>query len=362
MRWSFEIARVFGIPIKVHITFILLLVFVALAGGGEGRQLAGLSGVILICLVFVCVVLHELGHSVVALHYGLKVRSITLLPIGGVASMDDMPDEPMREVAIAAAGPLVSVGLAVAFYVLAVLTHNIPNVEEAGFFGSGMIHSLFFINVAITVFNLIPAFPLDGGRVLRGLLATTMHPLKATHIAVSIGQAFAIVFFFLGIFYNIFLALIALFIYIGGEGEERACQLRMSLMGVPASDVMLTNVEVVSPDDTLGAVLERVFHSAQEDFPVVENDALVGLLPRNKIIAAAHEQPKTARVRDFMETEFSPVPESAPLSDLVRRMMAEKIQLVPVVRGDTLAGLINMEQIAKHQMFCFDPSLKSLLD
>jgi len=362
MRWSIQIGRIFGIPIKVHITFLLLLLFVAIAGGQS--SVGNLAGVVLVCLIFACVVLHELGHSIIAIGYGLKVRDITLLPIGGVASMEDMPEKPSQEIAIALAGPAVSVALTIFFYLLARATNNVPDFRNIQFGRWNFIPNLFYINFLITIFNLIPAFPLDGGRVLRGALATVMHPLRATHIAVSVGQGFAILFFFLGIFvlHNIWLALIALFIYIGGEAEERATRLRLALADIPVSDVMLTDIDCLSPDDTLGSVLERIFHGAQEDFPVVERGALVGVLPRSAIIAAAHDKPKSVLVRDIMEKDFSPVMEDEPLFELFRKMMDKGLSAVPVVRGDSLAGLINLDQIAKYQMFYLDPTLRKLLD
>jgi Zn-dependent protease/predicted transcriptional regulator len=352
MKWSFKIGKLFGIPIRVHLTFLLLLLFIGIVGSKQGGSSGALFGIIAIIFIFVCVILHEVGHSLVAVHYGIKVNDIILLPIGGVSRMEEIPEDPKQEITISIVGPLVSFGLALLFFVLAVAIHQSINFKQINLFNRNVVASLFWINLVLGLFNLIPAFPMDGGRVLRGILATRMESLKATKIAVGVGQGFAILLFFFGIFFNWWMALIAIFIYLGAEGEERMVAVKSSLGKSPVKLAMLTEVHTVSPDETVGEVLESICHGLQQDFPVVEEGEVVGILTREAIFSALHKHEKSIRVKEVMQKDFVSTTEDASLSEIYKTMTSHRLFVMPVMKDKKLRGMINLEQIGKYHMIC----------
>jgi Zn-dependent protease/CBS domain-containing protein len=352
MKWSFKIGKLFGIPIRVHLTFLLLLFFIGISGSKQGGSEGAILGMIVIIFIFICVILHEVGHSLVAIHYGIKVNDIILLPIGGVSRMEEIPEDPKQEITISVVGPLVSFGLAILFFVLSEVTHQGIGFKQINIYSRNVVASLFWINLVLGVFNLIPAFPMDGGRVLRGILAIRMESLKATKIAVGIGQGFAILLFFFGIFFNWWMALIAIFIYLGAEGEERMVAVKNSLGKSPVKLAMLTDVHTVSPQETVGQVLERICHSFQQDFPVEEGGEVVGILTRETIFSALHKHEKTTLVKDIMQKDFVYTTADASLSEIYKTMTAHRLYVMPVMKGKKLRGMINLEQIGKYHMIC----------
>lgn len=352
MKWSFQIGKLFGIPIKVHVTFLLLLLFIGVVGSRQAGGSAAAFGMISIVLIFFCVILHEIGHSLTAVHYGVDVKDIVLMPIGGVSRMEEIPEDPRKEITISLVGPLVSFGLALIFFLAVQVTGQSLAFREFSIFGGNFLATLFWINLILGLFNLVPAFPMDGGRVLRGLLATGMDGLRATKIAVSVGQAFAILLFFFGIFFNWWMALIAIFIYLGAEGEERMVTLRATLGESSVRMAMVTDVHTISPEQTVGQVLENICHGFQQDFPVMEGGELVGFLTKETLFSALHKHDKSTLVRDVMQKDFLSTTEDAPLSEIFKRMTAQKLSVIPVMRGKELRGLINLEQIGKYHMIC----------
>ena len=348
MKWSFKIGSIFSIPIKVHLTFLILLVFVALMGEDLHQSV---YGVLFVILVFLCVIIHELSHSLVAIHFGHRVRSIILLPIGGMAQMDEIPDDPKQEILISIAGPLASIAISgILLAVLLAMETPIEFWSEESFFDGNLVLNLFWINLILAAFNIIPAFPMDGGRVLRGILGMFMEHMKATRIAVFVGQMLAIVFFFTGILYNWWLALIAVFIYIGAEGEERIWAMRTALADAPVREVMLTDFVSFSPNDTLKTASESFLHSLQGNFPVLFGNNLIGVLTREDIIQGIGEGRDTDRVADVMNREFDVTTENTQLVTLYKEMSEKRITMMPVMRQDTLVGIVTMEQIGRYHM------------
>ncbi len=357
MGGSFKIGRAFGIDVRVHWTFFLLLAFFAYLGY---RQTGSLTNALvtsaIIVALFVCVLLHEFGHSLVAQRLGLEVPDITLLPIGGLARLKSLPEKPWDEVKIAVAGPLVNVVLAPIFFAAALalgagLSSPVDIIQGGNSLGQVLAY-LGFINVALVVFNLIPAFPMDGGRVLRGLLATRLGPVRATEIASAIGQLFAVGFFFLGITTGAYLlALIAVFIFFGASGEAQMVRQRELMRGLSVSDVMGSRrrTETVTPYHTFGQVLDSVIHGYQEDFPVVdEGGDLVGMITRNEIMAAAHSPDRYASVRDLMKTNVPTISPDADLfADGARLLQESGLRALPVVRGGELVGMLTMDDIGQ---------------
>ena len=357
MGSSFKIGRLLGIDVKVHWTFFLLLAFFAYAGyQGSGTIAGALVATLVIVALFLCVLLHEFGHSIVAQRLGIEVPDITLLPIGGVARLKTIPERPWDEVKIAIAGPLVNVVLAPIFFAVALALGTSPldpaNILQGGGSAGQVFSYLGLINVALVVFNLIPAFPMDGGRVLRGLLATRLGAVRATDIASAVGQVFAVGFFLVGILGgNFFLALIAVFIFFGASGEAQMVRQREMTRGLQVSDVMGTKrrMETVTPYHTFGQVLDSVIHGYQEDFPVVGEDGrLVGMITRNEIMAAAHSPERFANVRDLMKTDVPTISPDADLfTDGSRVLQESGLRAIPVVKAGDLVGMLTMDDVGQ---------------
>ncbi|MDQ1285742.1 MAG: hypothetical protein QG663_1160 [Thermodesulfobacteriota bacterium] len=351
MKWSFKIGSIFGIPVNLHITFILLLILIYFVGGsviGAG----GISGVIFVLLVFASVVFHELSHSMVARHFGINVTDITLLPIGGVARMTETPEKPLQEVLIAIAGPAASFLLAFLLWFIADLFGTGVTISDFSVKG-GILAELTAVNLILGIFNLIPAFPMDGGRVLRGALAMYLDAYKATRIAVGIGQGFAIFMFFWGFFSgNIFLLLIALFVYLGAEAEERQMGLMVALGGVAAEAAMISDIETLTPHQTVGDAAEHFCRSFQGDFPVMDGRRLVGLITRDAIVETLHKKGPTTLISESMIRDFPTASEQTPLTDILQKMQASGSKAIPIMNGADLKGLITLEQIGRYNMLC----------
>jgi Zn-dependent protease len=268
-----------------------------------------------------CVLLHEFGHSLVAQRLGIEIHSITLLPIGGVSNLESLPEKPADEVKITVAGPLVNVVLAPIFFGVGLLFGAVPRVPADLFTGIGSVGQFFFylgyLNVVLAVFNLLPAFPMDGGRILRALLSARLGAVRATDITSAVGQFFAVAFFLVGLLGgNVLLALVAVFIFFGASGESQMVRQRELTRGLTVSDVMGTKprTETVTPYHTFGQVLDSVIHGYQEDFPVLdEGGNLVGMLTRNEIMTAAHSPERYSSVRDLMKTNVPTISSQADL-------------------------------------------------
>jgi len=357
MGSSFKIGRAFGIDLKVHWTFFLLLAFFAFVSfQRSGSLTSALITALVIVALFVCVVLHEYGHSLVAQRLGIEIQDITLLPIGGVARLKSLPSRPMDEVKIAIAGPLVNVALAPIFSGIAFLLGSSPldaaNILQGGNSLGQIFAYLGLINVALVVFNLIPAFPMDGGRVLRGLLATRLGPVRATDVSAAIGQIFALAFFLIGLLGgNYLLALVGVFIFFGAGGEQQMVRQRELTRGLLVSNVMGTRprLETVTPYHTFGQVLDTVIHGYQEDFPVVdENGNLVGMITRNEIMAAAHSPERFSTVRDLMKTDFPIIsPDSDLFTDGARLLQESGLRALPVVKAGNLVGMLTVDDVGQ---------------
>lgn len=280
MKWSFSLGRVCGIRIAVHSTFVLVLLWAGWLGWEESGGRGAAWAVALAGLLFACVVLHELGHSLVAQRFGVHVRSITLLPIGGVATMARIPEKPLEELLIAVAGPLVNVVIVAAIGLAGVplLPQGETTVFPVDFLS--LLQRLAWANAVLVVFNLLPAFPMDGGRILRSVLAMMLSYGQATRIASALGQAMAFIFLCLGLTGSPFLILIAVFVFLGARGESRMIALRESFRGVLASDLMTTAFASVDAGDPLWQCRALAAVRNQEGYPVMDKGRLVGLLDR----------------------------------------------------------------------------------
>lgn len=350
MKWSFKIGTVFGIPIRVHFTFILLLLFVGVSTS-HGDFLRGIQGAIFVISIFGCVVIHEIAHSFFAKYFGIGVREIVLLPIGGVSQIEELPNEPRKEIIISIAGPLVSFLLAFIFNLLT--RGSYFRTTDIILSSTNFWAKLFWINLMLGIFNLIPAFPMDGGRVLRSLFALRLNYLNATRIAVGVGQFIAILLFFFGIFYNLWLALIAMFIYIGAENEEKSTELKIAISHIPVKRAMIENIETLKPSDTFKEVIRKSCHSLQKDFPVVERGKVMGIVLQEKMLSALPDYPLDTKIEEIMIRDFISVGERELLTSAFKKMTENGIStLVVLDKEESLKGLISLEQIGKYHMLC----------
>lgn len=340
MKGSFKLLSVFGITIKVHVTFFLLFLLV-LPGG--------VKWIFLVIGIFFFVTLHELTHSLVARRFGIMVREITLLPIGGVASMTKMPEKPVQEFAISLAGPLFNLAVLVIFYYPAkVLLGREVLFSPSTATWPHTIAYVYWINLILAAFNLIPAFPMDGGRVLRSLLAIKLGFHKATRIAVTLGHIFAMAFIYFGFMRgNIILIVIAVFIYIAASNEEMQVEIKEALKKFRISDILSRNFATIESSSTLSQVLELMFHTRQEDFAVMERQKMVGFVTRQDIVSGMHQFGMGKRVSEIMRTDFATAKETDPLTKAQNIMLQNQIRALPVVKGGQVVGVVTFEDIGR---------------
>jgi Zn-dependent protease/CBS domain-containing protein len=306
-------------------------------------------------LLFTIVVLHELGHVLTARRFGVQTRDITLLPIGGVARLERMPSDPYQELLIALAGPAVNVVLAIVLFVVLMATRGpaafSPGEVQPLFSVEGsLITKLLMVNVSLAVFNMIPAFPMDGGRVLRAFLAMNMNYVRATQIAASIGQFFALMLGFLGLFGNPLLIFIALFVWMGAAQEASMVQMQAALGGIPVQDVMITNFHTLAPTDLLEKAVDRILEGFQQDFPVVEGDRVVGVLTRAQLMKALAQQGQSGLVQDVMQREFQTAAPGEMLEKALTRLRECDCQSMPVTSNGRLVGLMCKDNIGEFLM------------
>ena len=348
MSWSLPIARIAGIQLRIHITFLLLIVWVALGST---------SAAIFVLLLFLCVVLHEFGHALAAKAYGINTPDITLLPIGGVARLERIPEEPKQELVIAAAGPAVTAIIALCLFV--VIAPRGGNVFDASMQDSDLLVNIFRANVLLLLFNLIPAFPMDGGRVLRALLATRMTYARATQAAATVGQAFAFLFVIVGLFgvpglfrSNLFLVFIALFVYIGASQEAALAQMRDVSRRFPVSSAMVREFRTLPETATLQEAVDALLATSQHDFPVLDPSGNVaGILTRHDLIAALRKDDGAIRVGDVMRRDIPMVTTGTRFEEAFRIMQECNCPAVPVLDGmKRLVGLLTPENVSELMM------------
>ncbi len=351
MRWSWKIGKLAGIDLYVHATFFLLILWVALVHWLEGRTLwAVVTGVGFILALFACVVLHELGHALVARHYGIPTRDITLLPIGGVARLARMPDKPWEEFRVALAGPAVNVVLAGILFLILLLQHGWTPVSLLSITTGPFLERILMANVALVLFNLIPAFPMDGGRVLRALLATRMDYTRATQTAAGIGQALALVFGLFGLFHNPFLLFIAFFVWIGAAHESGAVQVKDAFGGIPIRAAMQTDFRTLTTNSTLGDAVKVILDGSQHDFPVMWGERVMGILTRANLLAGLSQFGSEHLVTNVMQREFETAEPTEMLEGILQRLSTAACRTMPVLEDGRLIGLVTMENLGEYMM------------
>jgi Zn-dependent protease/CBS domain-containing protein len=332
-RWTWNLGHVGGIVIRVHVTLLLLVAWIAVAYVFQGAGLvASVLGIALVLSVFVIIVVHELGHALVARRFGIRTKDIMLLPIGGIASLERMPERPAQELAVAIVGPLIN-------FALAGILAFVP-----GLFAQ----RLAWINVGLGVFNLIPAFPMDGGRVLRALLAMRLPAERATDIAAACGKAFAVVLGLLGFVYSPMLILIAVVVWLGASQERALVHLKTALSGVPVSAAMLRRVDVVTPEQPLEDAAALLLSGGQDQLPVIDHGRPVGVLTRGDVATAlAHAGPRTP-VASAPQHAIMTVESSESLDTVFEQLRHAPDSVAVVLDHGTPVGLLTAESLADY--------------
>jgi Zn-dependent protease/CBS domain-containing protein len=351
MRWSFKLGRFAGIDVYIHITFLLLLGFIGFTAYLTGGTWASaLESVAYIAVLFGCVLLHEFGHSLTARRYHIPTRDITLYPIGGVARLERMPDKPLQELWVALAGPAVNVVIAGVLFVILLVSGELTPLARMGIVEGPFWERVMYANLTLVLFNLIPAFPMDGGRVLRAFLAMNMDYTRATQIAATLGQGAALLFGFIGLFSNPLLIFVAFFIWMAASQESSLVQMKSALGGIPVNRAMLTDFRTVSQYDPLLRATDLIIGGSQEDFPVVDEGRVVGVLTRNDLLTALTQRGTAARVSDVMRRDFFTADPFEMLEPLFIRMQSAQMRTVPVLNRDQLVGLLTLENIGEFLM------------
>ncbi|MGX9179826.1 site-2 protease family protein [Mesorhizobium sp. BHbdii] len=352
MSWSLNLGTIAGTTVRVHFTFLLLLVWIWLTHYRIGGTPAAWEGVAFIIAVFACVVLHEFGHIAAARYFGIGTPDITLFPIGGVARLERMPEEPGQEFVIAVAGPLVNV--AIAALIFALLGGSAGVEQMAGIEDPRMnfLARLAGVNVFLVLFNMIPAFPMDGGRILRAALAARLSWSRATQIAATIGQGLAFVFGFIGLFYNPLLIFIGIFVYLAAAAEAQNAQIREVATSVLVGDVMITEFARLERSATLDEAIEMLLATTQHDFPVTDTAGhLKGLVTRDDMIRTLKEKGPAEPVASAMRSDIPKIHYRKSLEESLRLMQQADVPAVAVVdSSDRLVGLMTHETIGEMLM------------
>ncbi len=352
MKSSLKIFTIFGIPIELHISFLLLMVLIYAAAF---IGFISLYFAFLLTLLFVTVVIHELSHSYVAKRYGVGIERIVLFPIGGVSAMEEIPKDPNKELKIALAGPLTNIIIAVICLLLVLILGYSEFITLTSIFllNTGetslalFLINFFGVNLVLGVFNLLPAFPMDGGRVLRAYLARNRDYLDATKTAAKVGKQFAILMAIAGVvLLNFILILIAVFIYLGADQEYQAILVSNMLEGVLVKDIMTSNVETLNPDNTVNEALYKMFRQKHMGYPVLENNKLVGIITFDDI-SRIPEDKRDTLIGDIMTKNLILAYPEEGVATVFEKINRKAVGRLPVVENDQLVGIVSKTDVVK---------------
>ena len=349
MKWSIRIGRFSGTDVYMHVTFLLLISWVAFVHWRQGHSIAAaVAGVIFILVVFLCVVLHEFGHALTARRYGIKTRDIILLPIGGVARLERLPTHPLQELWVALAGPAVNVVIAAGLFVWLKFTASFEPMQSLTLTAGPFLERIMAVNLFLVAFNMIPAFPMDGGRVLRAILAMRKEYGRATQIAASIGQGIAVIFGFMGLFYNPLLLFIAFFVWIGAAQEASTAQMQDAIGGIPVKQAMLTDFKTLQKNDSLDRAVQLTLAGSQKDFPVMNNGNIEGILTQTDLLKALSEQDQDTAVTSAMQNNFVTVDSLEMLETALAKLKDCNCHTLPVTLNGNLVGLLTMDNLGEY--------------
>jgi len=352
MPWSLTVGKIAGTAIRIHVTFLLFLIWIWAAYYRQGGTNAAWEGVAFVMLLFLCVLLHEFGHIFAAKRYGVNTPDITLWPFGGIANLERIPEKPREELVVAIAGPLVSIAIAVFLVLLVGATidpSNLMNIEDPKV---EMAAKLASANVFLVLFNMIPAFPMDGGRVLRALLGIKLGFARATELAASIGQGLAISLGLIGIFTNPMLVIIAVFVFLAAAGEAGHVQLLLVARGALVADAMITKFESLGPQSRVQDAVEELIRTTQKEFPVVDGSGrLRGVLTRDAIIRALQKRGPDTPVIEVMDSEVPTLPARSNLETALKCLTEQGKPVIGATDSEgRLVGLLTIENLGEMMM------------
>ena len=351
-RWSITVGSISGIVVRVHMTFFLLLAWIGAMLWVYKGPAAAVDGVVFVLFLFACVVLHELGHAFAARRYGIGTRDITLLPIGGLASLDRMPEDPGQEIVVALAGPAVNIVIAALLFLIVGAQIDTEGIEGFGAGAESFIGRLATVNLLLAVFNLIPAFPMDGGRVLRALLGYGMNRAKATQIAARIGQGLAVLFAFVGLMGNPILVLIAIFIFFAASAEAYSANMHDFARGRPVEEAMITQFEALPEHATLDDAAKLLLATTQQEFPVVDgNHRVLGFVTRKSLIEELQTSSGAQPIATAIERDVCAVGARTSLEETVALLESKGAPAVAVIaESGRLMGYVTLENLAEFFM------------
>jgi Zn-dependent protease/CBS domain-containing protein len=349
MKYSLYLGKIAGIRISVHWTFLILILWIIFSNMRSGLGFNEIVwSIVFVLAIFLCVILHELGHSLTAQRFNIKTREISILPIGGVAQLESIPEKPKEELLVALAGPAVNVLIAALLYPFVTLGNNVGDLQDLSHIGpENFFVALMSINLWLALFNLIPAFPMDGGRVLRALLGFKLSHSKATAIAASIGQVLAIVFVFLGFFYNPFLIFIGFFIFLGAQSEAVYARSKFILQGFTVNDVLMHELPLIDAHATIREAAAKLLDSQNKNFVVNDSGKPVGTLSRDQIIKALGERGDRILVNEVKDDHLVILTPEMPLEEAWQIIQQEKKPLMLVMSEGHLAGVVDQENMAE---------------
>jgi Zn-dependent protease/CBS domain-containing protein len=352
MSWSINIGAIAGTAVRVHITFLLFLGWIFAASWMSGGPQAAWAALVFMVLLFACVLAHEFGHIFTARSFGVATPDVTLLPIGGVARLERIPEEPYEELLIALAGPLVNVAIALLLVVLAGARLDPGHLLAVESPNTSMVDRLAAVNLFLALFNMIPAFPMDGGRVLRAVLASRMGYVRATEIAAVIGQGVAFALGFVGLLYNPILIFIAIFVYLAAASEAHMVAIRAMSRGVPVSAAMMTQFATLTPDAPVEQAVDTLLRTSQSEFPVIDAAGKpVGLLGRGDLIRALKERGPQSHVAEAMGTAVPTIGHRKCLDEAFRLIQEGSAPAVAVIDATgRLVGLVTSETVGEMMM------------
>ena len=349
MKYALNIGSPFGIRISIHWTFLLLIAWIVIVDLQRGMDLEQiLMSILFIIVLFICVILHELGHSLAARRYGSDVRSITLLPIGGMANITKIPEKPGEELVVSVAGLIVNVIIAALIWAILTITTGgieLERIDITAITGKNFFVMLMGVNILLVVFNLIPAFPMDGGRILRAFLSFKMDRVRATNVSKTIGQLFAVGFMILGIFVNPFLIIIGIFVFIGANAEYQMVKFGSALHNFKVEDVLITDFMTIGPGETIAEAADLLVHHRGNAFIVMSDDKMEGILTKDDIIRGITEYGLNGRVKEVMTTGVFTVDKQSPLNEVFQEMQQKRYAIVPVIFEGKIIGVIELENL-----------------
>lgn len=351
MRWSISVGKVKGTEVRVHLTFFIFLVWLGSVAYFQAGAAAAAATVSFLVLLFLGVVLHEFGHILAARRFGVHTPEIILLPIGGISRLERIPERPHQELLMALAGPAVTLVIALSL-ILALGGLPSPETVFDEVTPRAVLAQLAYANIVLFAFNLIPAFPLDGGRVLRAVLAHFKGHLRATELAATIGRVAAVLFGLAALMMgNIILLLIAVFIFFAAGSEAGMARMREVMFNVPARDLMITQYRALSPEDRVGEAADELIRTSQTEFPVVDDDGRpVGLLGRDSIIRALKEKGPDSPVGGSMESDIPSVGERHRLHDGLELLQGGAPAIAVTDKSGRLVGFVTLDNLLEKLM------------